>query len=111
MSDQKPLISKFVKSGKFIFLSGMSGGKGDPKTQIENTFEKIKVTLGEAGSSMENVVKATVYLSDLKYRQLYLNDMWRSYFPENPPTRTCVQAGLAEGIIVEITTVARALDI
>jgi 2-iminobutanoate/2-iminopropanoate deaminase len=108
MSENKPLISRFRKVGDLIFLSGMTGGSGDPETQIKNTLERIRATLESAGSSMENIVKATVYLTDLSYRALYLNDIWRSYFPENPPTRTCVEAGLAQGTYVEITTVATA---
>ena len=106
MSEQKPLIRRFVRVGNLIFLSGMTGGPGDVATQIRNTFEKIKTTLESAGSSMANVVKATVYLTDLRNRELYFNNLWREYFPDDPPARTCVEAGLAPGTHVEIETIA-----
>ncbi len=106
MSQNKPLISRFVKAGNLLFLAGFTAKGEDVETQIKNVFERIKSTLEEAGSSMENVVKATVYLTDLNDRGVYLNDLWREYFPDNPPARTCVQAGLAPGTYVEIETIA-----
>ena len=110
MSTQKPLISRVVRVGNLLFLSGMSGGSGDVKTQIKNTFERIKATLEGAGSSMSNVVKATVYLADLNHRGQYFNDIWREYFPDNPPARTCVQVVLAPEVYVEIEVIAKASD-
>jgi 2-iminobutanoate/2-iminopropanoate deaminase len=106
MSQNKPLISRFVKTKNLVFLAGLTAKGENAETQIKNVFERIKATLEEAGSSMENVVKATVYLTDLNDRGLYLNDLWREYFPDNPPARTCVQAGLAPGTYVEIETIA-----
>ena len=102
----KPLISSAVKAGNLLFLSGMTGEGEDTETQIRSVFEKIKKTLEEADSCMEKVVAATVYLTDLNDRPEYLNPIWREYFPENPPTRTCVQAGLSPPMKVEITVTA-----
>ena len=102
----KPLISRAVKAGNLIFLSGMTGEGDDTETQIRSIFEKVRETLEEAGSSMGNVVAATVYLTDLDDRPKYLNPIWREMFPDNPPTRTTVQAGLSPPMTVEITVTA-----
>ena len=103
---EKPLISLTRKVGNLLFLSGMTGGKGDTETQIKNMFEKIKKTLEKEGSSMDNVLSAKVYLTDLNDRPKYFNHIWREYFPDNPPTRTCIQVGLAPPTKAEITVIA-----
>ena len=87
-------------------MSGITGGEGDTETQIRNIFERIKNILEETGSSMDKVINATVYLTDLNDRQKYFNTIWKEYFPENPPTRTCVEAGLAPPTKVEVTIIA-----
>lgn len=92
--------------GNLVFTSGMTGRPGDVETQISFTLKKLKSVLESAGTSFENVVKATVYLADLNDRERYLNKIWRETFPENPPSRTCVQVGLAPDDLVEIELVA-----
>jgi len=92
--------------GNLVFTSGMTGRPGDVETQIRNTLKKLQATLESAGTTFENVVKATVYLADLKDRERYLNKIWRETFPENPPSRTCIQVGLAPDDLVEIELVA-----
>jgi len=106
MRMSKKVIPGAVIVGNMVYTSGMTGGPGDVETQIRNTLKKLKETLEAAGTSFENVVKATVYLADLNDRERYLNKIWRETFPENPPARTCVQVGLAPGTAVEIEMVA-----
>jgi len=101
----KPLLSRVRRAGDLLFLSGMIGRGDDKESKFRDTFERIKGVLEENGLSLENVVKATVYLEDINDRPKFLNPLWREYFPSNPPTRTCVEAGLAGGQI-EITVVA-----
>jgi len=103
---EKPLISKTRKAGNLLFLSGMTGGEGNTETQIRNIFEKIKEILEDAGASMDDVVSATVYLTDINDRSKHFNNIWREYFSENPPTRTCVEVGLAPPITAEMTVIA-----
>jgi len=92
--------------GNLVFTSGMTGGTGDVESQIRNALNKLEKTLNEAGTSFEKIVKATVYLADLEYRQKYLNPVWSETFKENKPARTCVEAGLSQGTAVEIEMVA-----
>jgi len=105
----KPLISRVRRAGNLLFLSGMIGRGDDKESKFMDTFERIKGVLEENGLSLENVVKATVYLEDIDDRPKYLNPLWREYFPDDPPTRTCVEAGLNGGQI-EITVVAAIPD-
>ena len=105
---QQPKMSRFKKVGNAVYTSGVTGKPGDVPTQIRNVFQKLKTTLEEAGSSFEKVVKVTIYLSDLNYREQYLNQIWNEYFGnlESPPARTTVEAGLGPEVYVEIEMVA-----
>jgi 2-iminobutanoate/2-iminopropanoate deaminase len=101
-------MSRYKKIGDVIYTSGVTGKPGDVPTQIRNCFEKLMSVLQEAGSSFDNVVKVTIYLSDLNYREQYLNEIWNEYFAEkpSPPSRTTVEAGLGPEVFVEIEMVA-----
>ena len=92
--------------GDLVFTSGMSGGTGDVETQIRTSLGKLEAALNEAGTSFENVVKATVYLADLNDRPKYLNPIWKETFGENRPSRTCIEASLGLGVAVEIELIA-----
>ena len=105
----KPLLSRVRRAGNLLFLSGMIGKGDDKESKFRDTFERIKGVLEENGLSLENVVNATVYLEDITDRPMYLNPLWKEYFPGIPPTRTCIEAGLA-GDQVEITVVAAIPD-
>ena len=91
--------------GNLLFTSGRTGGEGDIESQIRSCMTKLEATLKEAGTSFENVVKATVYLSDLTYRPKYLNPIWNEVFGDKKPSRTCIEAGLG-GADVEIEMIA-----
>jgi len=84
----------------------MTGEPGDTETQIRRTLQKLREALEARGASLRNVVKANVYLTDLADRERYLNPIWRETFGRDFPARTCIQAGLAPGIAVEIEFIA-----
>jgi len=102
----KPIISKAKQVGGLLFLSGVTGKGENAGDQAKDVFEKIKKNLEEAGSGLDDVVAATVYLTDINDRPKYFNPVWSQYFPENPPTRTCVEVGLAPPSKVEVTVIA-----
>jgi len=104
------LIADYRKSDNLLFFSGVTGAPGNAKTQVENVFEKLNKMLVEAGSSMKNIVSAMVILANLEDRPTALNPVWQKYFPENPPARTTIEAGLGPGILVEMTVVAQLLS-
>ena len=101
----KPLLSTVRRVGNTLYLSGIIGRGDDKESKFRSTFDRIKKVLEENGLSMEDVVKAVVYLEDIDDRPKYLNPLWREYFPGVPPTRTTVEAGLNGGQI-EITITA-----
>ncbi len=104
----EPIVSDYKKVGEFVFTSGITGEPGDPETQIRNIMNIAKERLAKAGASIETVFKVNVFLSDITLREKYLNAEWRKTFPRNPPLRTTVQVGFAEGIYAEIEFVALA---
>jgi 2-iminobutanoate/2-iminopropanoate deaminase len=101
----KPLLSRVRRAGNLLFLSGLIGRGDDKESKFRDTFEKVKGVLEDNELSLENVVNATVYLEDIQDRPKYLNPLWREYFPDNPPTRTCIEVGLSGGQI-EMTVIA-----
>ncbi len=95
----------------FVFVSGQ--GPFDPETnsapdafvdQVRQTFENLKVVLEAAGTGLGEVVKVNAYLTDLT-RFADFNEVYREFFPNNPPARTTVATGLL-GILVEIDCIA-----
>jgi 2-iminobutanoate/2-iminopropanoate deaminase len=100
--------SPAVKVGRFVFVSGQVGDnpKADVKTQTRQALEKIKSLLEETRTSLDNVVKCTVFLADLNdYSSM--NEVYGEYFPENPPARACVEvARLVRDLKVEIDAIA-----
>ena len=99
------LISGANVIGNLVYTAGMTGGQGDTEVQIRNTFQRLKDVLEKSGTSMDNVLKATVFLADLSDKSI-LNGIWKEYFQDNPPSRTCIQVGLGEGIKIEIEMIA-----
>ena len=97
-----------------MYLSGQ--GPIDPQTnqavlgtveqQTELTLENIRSILEEAGSSLSKVLQVTAYLTNMREYGRF-NEVYRRYFPENPPARSCIQAArLPFDIRVEIDAIA-----
>lgn len=106
--------SQAIKSGNLLFTSGQISldpatgelVQGDFAAHARRVFENLKAVLGEAGASFSNVIKATVYVSDLGNFQT-LNTIYAEYFGGHKPARTTIQAAaLPKGAPVEIDLVA-----
>ena len=106
--------SQAVIHGGLIYLSGQGAFDpqanqlrlGDISQEAEITLENIRIILEEAGSSLERVLKVTVYLQSMEDYQAF-NQVYRRYFPQDPPARTCIAvAGLPFGMKVEMDLVA-----
>ncbi len=102
------------KSGQFVCTAGMlaldaSGnliGEGDAGAQTRQVMENIKEILEEAGGSLEDIVYNMIFLKDLADYGA-MNEVYATYFPNNPPARACVQAGLVRPeFLVEIAATA-----
>ena len=111
-SDLPYPFSAAVQSGNLLFVSGQVGmrdgklGQGIEE-QTRMALENIRDILVRAGSSLERVVKVTVFLTDISLWPA-MNDVYREYFPKDPPARSALGAtGLAlPGLLVEMECIA-----
>ena len=107
--------SQAVESGSFLFCSGQipldpvtgqahTGGVGE---QTELVMKNISAVLTQAGLGFENVVKTTIFLTDMGDFPA-VNEVYANYFKAEPPARSTVAvAGLPRGAKVEIEVLAR----
>jgi 2-iminobutanoate/2-iminopropanoate deaminase len=80
--------------------------EGDVVAQTVRVLENLKIVLEACGSSLEQVVKTTVFVKDLG-EFATINETYAKYFPENPPARATVEAArLPRDVRVEIECVA-----
>ena len=78
---------------------------GGIKAETARALLNIEAILVAAGSSLENIVKVTVFLNDLtEYNQM--NSVYRSFFGDSPPARSAIQAKLPKEAKVEIEAIA-----
>ena len=81
-------------------------GLGDPTAQTRQVLSNVESVLREGGATLDDVLKCTVYLADIRYFQA-MNDVFATFFPTDPPARTTVQAPLADPrMLVEIEAIA-----
>ena len=101
--------SEGVRYGGLIFLAGKTGGSGESGVQAETrrTLESIQDALERFGSSMDRVVKCTVFLVDMAEWGA-MNEVYAEFFPENKPARTAVGISLGGDTRVEIECIAAA---
>jgi len=82
--------------------------EGDIAKQTERVLENIKGILAAAGSSLDRVVKTTVFLKDMN-EFAAMNEVYGKYFPQSPPARSTVEAArLPRDARVEIEVIALA---
>lgn len=108
--DMQLPFSDAVRVGDMLYLSGKIGNIPDTRDlaeggiagQTRQALENIKASLEKYGSSMDEVVKCTVFLADIAEWGA-MNEVYRTFFPVNPPARSALGAsGLALNSRVEI---------
>jgi reactive intermediate/imine deaminase len=108
--DMQLPFSEAVRVGDMLYLSGKIGNipgtrdlaEGGIAGETKQTLENIKATLEKYGSSMDEVVKCTVFLADIA-EWAAMNEVYVTYFPVNPPARSALgSSGLALNSRVEI---------
>lgn len=107
--------SQAIKAGGFVFVAGQvpltPEGEfvaGDIRAQTRQVLENVKAILKAAGSSLEEVVKVTVYLADMGDFPA-MNEVYAEYFPTEPPARATVQSDLrfrGDVLPIEIEAIA-----
>ncbi len=107
--------SQAVDCGDLVFLSGQiplvpaTGllAEGGIEAQTRQMFENIKAVLAEAGMDFTNVVKTTVFMTDLG-QFATLNGIYAEYFQAPYPARSCVEVTkLPKGVSVECELIAK----
>ena len=104
-----------IDCGDFVFLSGQiplvpeTGlvADGGLEAQAHQMFANIKAVLAEAGMSLSNVVKTTVFMTDLSQFAAF-NAIYAEYFKAPYPARSCVEvSALPKGVLVECELIAK----
>jgi 2-iminobutanoate/2-iminopropanoate deaminase len=105
--------SQGIEHGGFVFVSGQLGldpggtmVEGGISEQTEQVMKNLSAILEAAGTSLANVVKATIFLADLADFQ-GMNEVYGRYMGSEPPARATFQVdALPSGALVEIEVIA-----
>ena len=106
--------SQAIKSGNTLYLSGQTGMipetgtliSDDVKEQAAQALRNLQAVLAEAGATVDNVCKVTVFLTDMNDFQA-VNAVYSEVFKTDPPARSCFAvAGLPKNARVEIEAIA-----
>jgi len=107
-----------IRLGNLFFSSGLTGLRpearkdptapaGDIKEQTDRILKQHQANLEALGSSLENVVKVTVFLADVRKEKQGMNEVYAQYFPKNAPARSAIGASFPDDATrVEIELVA-----
>lgn len=105
--------SQAIQAGNFVFCSGqiplcpngslISGGIKEQTAQVIDNLEQV---LKASNLNLSDVVKTTIYLTDLRDFQI-VNEIYAGYFKNNPPARATIQvSALPKGAKIEIECIA-----
>lgn len=106
--------SQAVKIGNTVYTSGMipivpeSGEiiQGDVAAQARQAIKNLEEVLIEAGTSLENVLKTTVYIKNMNDFAV-INEVYKEFFTGSFPARSCVEvARLPKDVLIEIECIA-----
>lgn len=108
--------SQAIRYGNLVFVAGQTSEdpttnqvvRGSVAEQTRLILNNIKTILEAAGSGLDRVLRADVYISSLTVKD-EMNAVYREFFPQNPPARNCVAvAGIDDNLDVEIEVIAAA---
>ncbi|MWG34886.1 Rid family detoxifying hydrolase [Halomarina oriensis] len=106
--------SQATTNGSIVFTAGQIPFTPDGESkadaaiaeQTELALDNVEAVLAEAGADLSDVLKTTVFLADIDDFE-EMNETYATYFDEEPPARSAVQAGaLPKGVGVEIEAIA-----
>ena len=105
-----------VPAGRMVFVSGQVSrnaqgetvGKGDIRAQTTQTMENVKTVLEAAGATIDDVVKVTVYVTNVKEQLAAIHEVRAQYFKTDYPASTLVEVKslVSEDLLIEIEAIA-----
>ena len=107
--------SPAIRWDRLLFISGQTGSDPvtrafpeDIKAQTRIALENVKILAEAGGASLETALKMTIHMTDMMNEFAAMNDVFREFFPKDPPSRTTVGvAHLARaGLKIEIDMIA-----
>ena len=111
--------SQAYKVGNLIYTAGITANDpetqemvspGDIAGQTDQIMGNMKAILEEAGSDLEHVIKTLVFVKDIEEFPRF-NEVYKKYFPEDPPARSTMQVGKFLGdMVIEIEAIAVAKE-
>lgn len=113
-AESAPWLRHVVRAGGIVAVSGQVARDWETGANFVDSvgqetryiLDRISQLLGSQGCAMTDVVKVTAYLTDLG-RFAEFNEVYREFFPTNPPTRTAIEvSALAQPYSVEIDALA-----
>ena len=107
------VYSQAIVDGDFVFVAGQGSinpvtnelDLGDIRSETRRTLKNIQAILEASGCTLKDIVRIGVFLADLRDFDA-MNDVFRQFFPEDPPARTTVGCELPR-IKIEIDCIAR----
>lgn len=118
LGGQSMPFSEAVRLGNTLYVSGQIGNEpgtqkvvpGGIEAEARQALDNIKSILEKHGSSLDHVVKCTVFLADMKDWPAF-NGIYRSYFTKNLPARSALGAnGLALNAKLEVECIAAVIS-
>lgn len=104
--------------GDLVYTAGITGtdpetqklvSPGDVVAQTRMIMKNMKNILEEAGSDMQHVFKTLVFVQDIDEFSKF-NEVYKEYFPNNPPARSTMQVGkFNNGMVIEIEAIAEVI--
>lgn len=111
--------SPAIRWDKLLFVSGQTGSDpvtrefpADIKGQTRIALDNVKALVEAGGATMDSALKMTIHMTDMMNEFGEMNEVFREYFPKDPPSRTTVGvAHLARaGLKIEIDMIAVVKD-
>lgn len=111
--------SQAFRVGDLIFTAGVTANDpitqeliapGDIVGQTRQIMKNMEQILLASGSDMSHVFKTLVFVSDIDQFNIF-NEVYKEYFPENPPARSTMQVGkFNNGMVIEIEAIATVIE-
>ncbi len=105
-----------VPAGQMVFVSGQVArnaqgetvGKGDIRAQTRQTMENVKAVLESAGATMDDVVKVTVFVTNVEEQLAAIHEVRAEYFKSDYPASTLVEVKslVSKDLLIEIEAIA-----